>query len=334
MKHLIIFLLIVSLLCGLLSGCGEQAEPSGNSAPDSSRSDSAAASDDSAVPGRESSEEPAEPSEEPAELIDMDAFLEELVASHPDASPEALARAILESPYFVLCQLYNTSFWMPGITEMQHLHGIEDSACIVNFGSETVIYILKPENGTSPETLIEELLAEANPDIDFNSDNDPDTVFAKELDGKVFFGIYHSDMQPITEFAEKPDDYVGMFHNYLAKHRNADCTELAADLALRQKFIGDISAHKVNEGRLTGFGDFDNPVEIVGFSDGACMTLGVEPGGFLGYVFKVKDGESVDSFVSMLRKNANPAWQVCATLKNVVTEADGNYVLFMMHGDI
>ena len=48
------------------------------------------------------------------------------------------------------------------------------------------------------------------------------------------------------------------------------------------------------------------------------------------YVFRVAEGDDVEAFVGQLEDNANLVWNVCMAADTVITETDGNYVLFMM----
>ena len=82
----------------------------------------------------------------------------------------------------------------------------------------------------------------------------------------------------------------------------------------------------VEPGFLTGF---DN-AEITGFSEGVMFApmMGTIP--FVGYVFTLEDGADVDGFVQTLEDNANLRWNICTEAEEMVAEADGNHVFFLM----
>lgn len=82
----------------------------------------------------------------------------------------------------------------------------------------------------------------------------------------------------------------------------------------------------VEPGLLTGF---DN-AEITGFKEGVMFApmMGTIP--FVGYVFVLEDGVDVTGFVETLGENANLRWNICTEAEEMVMEAEGNTVLFLM----
>lgn len=82
----------------------------------------------------------------------------------------------------------------------------------------------------------------------------------------------------------------------------------------------------VSQGLLTGFGN----AQITGFKDGAKFApmIGTIP--FIGYVFVLEDGMSASSFISTLRANADPSWNICTTADETITGSVGNKVFFVM----
>lgn len=82
----------------------------------------------------------------------------------------------------------------------------------------------------------------------------------------------------------------------------------------------------VSQGLLTGFGN----AQITGFKDGAKFgpMIGTIP--FVGYVFVLEDGVSASSFISTLRANADPSWNICTTADETITGSVGNKVFFVM----
>ena len=82
----------------------------------------------------------------------------------------------------------------------------------------------------------------------------------------------------------------------------------------------------VEPGLLTGF---DN-AEITGFSEGVMFApmMGTIP--FVGYVFVLEEGVDVTGFVETLGDNANLRWNICTEAEEMIVEAEGNNVLFLM----
>lgn len=342
--------LLTVVLSAALISCGTAGGPS--SAPDSpSQPQTGASSGDStevSIPDQQSAEPSApdastvpgtsEPAVEPTpDPLDLEAFLRELTENDPGAEPEEICDAILQNAYFKLFRKANTAYGYPGVDGSYEVKGIASSCCITNNMLESALHVFKPKKTEDAERLASELKQHAMPDWNWMEEvypkAVPDAVLSLALDGKVFFAVYHSDMVPITSCAEKPSDLMEMFHAYVAAHgEKTGCMEMAEYFYPRTDFGGWIP-FEVNEGRLTGIGSFENPFELTGFSQGVKLQLMVEPGNFLGYLFKVKEGTDPEAFASTLREKGDPNWQVCATVGNVRTETDGQYVLFMMYDE-
>ena len=45
---------------------------------------------------------------------------------------------------------------------------------------------------------------------------------------------------------------------------------------------------------------------------------------------RVDAPENAESFAKMLEENANLGWNICMVANTIITETDGEYVLFMM----
>ena len=82
----------------------------------------------------------------------------------------------------------------------------------------------------------------------------------------------------------------------------------------------------VEPGLLTGF---DN-AEITGFKEGVMFApmMGTIP--FVGYVFVLEEGADVDAFTKTLEDNANLRWNICTEAEELVVEAEGNTVFFVL----
>ena len=90
------------------------------------------------------------------------------------------------------------------------------------------------------------------------------------------------------------------------------------------QFMG--GAMPVEPGLLSGFDNY----EVTGFEEGAMFgpMMGSIP--FVGYVFKLPADADVDAFMTGLKDNANMRWQICVEAEELIAEADGSTVFFLM----
>ena len=51
---------------------------------------------------------------------------------------------------------------------------------------------------------------------------------------------------------------------------------------------------------------------------------------FVGYVFALEDGTDAAAFVKTLEDNGNLRWNICTEAEEMIVEAEGNNVLFLM----
>lgn len=320
MKKLICLTLALLLLGTLLAGCGKK--PADTPATGEPADSTAAAPETTLAP-----EAPV------VEYFNAEAFLQKLVADHPEASAKELCEAMLEDPYFTLFSMESTEYYYPGLNYEYAPEGIRESSCAVDYmsGSGALVYVFVPEAGTDPEALSKALVENAEPGWMAN-ENPLDKVESFVLDGKVFLAMYRSDMEPLTgTIAAKPGDFVEMFHTWCAGHPDGTSLEAARYLAGHQK-IAAMDVYEVAEGPLTGFVDFESQdeIQITGFAEGAVLNPQIFPNTFIGYVFRLEEGADQEAFIAMLRENANLNWNVCVTAGAMFTEVDGNLVLFMM----
>lgn len=325
MKQLISLILAALLLAALLSGCSNTAEQV-STAPETTTETQ---SPEVQVTTEEQPVTTTEPQEEVPTPPDMNAFLQELVREHPEANAEALCTAILESPYFTLFQAESTEYYFPGLQFEYQPTNVGEISCVVDYmgGTGALIYVILPEADADSQALADAMKENAMPDW-MNYEKPLANVESWVIDGKVFLAMYPDELLPVEgPIAGQARDFVELFHNYLAQNPEADCQELASYFASHQKICG-MDAYKVEEGRLTGFGDFETETEIKGFTDGATFTPQMSPSTFIGYVFR--PAEDADAFIAMLRENANLAWNVCVEANTIITEIDGGLVLFMM----
>lgn len=116
-----------------------------------------------------------------------------------------------------------------------------------------------------------------------------------------------------------------IFKDELAANPEATAQDLASKIISDEVilFAGDTAV--MEEGFLSGFS-----ADITGFEEAVvfCPTIGSIP--FMGYVFSLAEDADVEAFVSMLETNANMRWNVCTEAEEMVVEAVGNKVFFVM----
>lgn len=116
-----------------------------------------------------------------------------------------------------------------------------------------------------------------------------------------------------------------LWNDFQAKYAEDKSAEtLARDVIANDKIPYMCDVLPVEEGLLNGF----NNAEITGFSEGAqfAPVIGTIP--FVGYVFKA-DGD-VNAFMETLRTNADLRWNICTEADEMLCEAIGNTVFFLM----
>lgn len=90
------------------------------------------------------------------------------------------------------------------------------------------------------------------------------------------------------------------------------------------QFMG--GAMEIEPGLLSGFDNY----EVTGFEKGAMFGPMMGSIAFVGYIFDLPEGADVDAFVTGLKDNANPRWQICVTADETIVETSGDKVFFLM----
>jgi hypothetical protein len=116
------------------------------------------------------------------------------------------------------------------------------------------------------------------------------------------------------------------FQAKMADGTNRTAEELANELLNNDIIPFSPAVMAVEPGYLSGF----NNAEITGFADGAMFAPMIGSIPFVGYIFVLEDGTDVDAFVSNLKDNADLAWNICVEADEMVCEAEGNTVFFLM----
>ncbi|MCR4779154.1 MAG: hypothetical protein K5858_09940 [Lachnospiraceae bacterium] len=340
MKKIISILLVLTMAISCLAACGKENAGKGNEGQNVVETP---ANEEGNAPAKEPDSETSDENNDKAESgaeLDMEAFFNEIASKNPGADLKTIEDAILADPYFVLFTHQDTKFeydgmdpeyYYPALNYEYTPEGIADCICVADYitNSGAIIYVIDPEEGTDPLSILEGFKANSDPKwMDFEKGTD--SMAGTVIDGRVYFALYNANMQSVEgKIAENARDFVEMFHDYIAENPGASTLDIAEYFRSHQKFTA-LNANSVVPGRITGFGDFDNEVEITGFTEGAGFVPLMTPNLFIGYVFKVDASENAESFAKMLDENANLGWNICMVANTIITETDGEYVLFMM----
>lgn len=81
----------------------------------------------------------------------------------------------------------------------------------------------------------------------------------------------------------------------------------------------------VEPGLLNGFTE-----EITGFEEGAMFGPMIGSIPVIGYIFQVPEGDDVNAFMDSLKSKADLRWNICTAADEMVVEAIGNTVFFVM----
>ena len=77
------------------------------------------------------------------------------------------------------------------------------------------------------------------------------------------------------------------------------------------------------------FAGFDN-YAIEGYKSAACFMPMMGSIAFVGYVFELEDGVDADAFMTALKENCNPRWNICVEADQTVCEEVDGKILFLM----
>lgn len=118
---------------------------------------------------------------------------------------------------------------------------------------------------------------------------------------------------------------LGEFKSQMAKNPNATTAQLASSLISHPiiKFSG--GTNDVVPGYLAGF-----DAEIHDFKAATMFAPMIGSIAFVGYVFELEDASLASSFISNLKKNANPRWNICVEAEETQIASSGNKVFFLM----
>lgn len=82
----------------------------------------------------------------------------------------------------------------------------------------------------------------------------------------------------------------------------------------------------VEQGLLSGFGN----TEIKGFEEAVVFMPMIGSIPFVGYIFDMPADADLEAFMTTLKENADMRWQICVEAEEMVVEAIGDKVFFLM----
>ena len=113
---------------------------------------------------------------------------------------------------------------------------------------------------------------------------------------------------------------------FQAMDASTDAYTMAEQLIANEKILFMGGAMEVEPGFLSGFDNY----EVTGFEKGAMFGPMMGSIAFVGYIFDLPEGADADAFVTGLKDNANPRWQICVAADETIVEVNGDKVFFLM----
>ena len=134
-----------------------------------------------------------------------------------------------------------------------------------------------------------------------------------------------SEYVPNIEEGTAGLDFYEEFKSFLEANPSATSLEIAEKLIAHEsiQFMG--GAMPVEAGFLQGFTE-----EISGFEEAAVfmpMMMGIP---FVGYIFDLADDADKEAFMTNLKEKGDLRWNICTEAEQMVVEAIGDKVLFLM----
>ena len=120
---------------------------------------------------------------------------------------------------------------------------------------------------------------------------------------------------------------LGVFNELVADEAAGhDALTIADKLVTHESILFSGGAMEIEAGYLSGFDNY----EVTGFEQGAMFAPMIGSIPFVGYVFTLPEDADVDAFMTGLKDNANLRWQICVEADEMICEANGNTVFFLM----
>lgn len=160
------------------------------------------------------------------------------------------------------------------------------------------------------------------------ADSDEPANGEEVVEGETTEGEVTEDENTEGEVAEGTmgQTLLAEFNNIMAEDASLDAYSVAEKLITHEviQFMG--GAMEVEPGLMSGFDNF----EVTGFEKGAMFGPMMGSIAFVGYIFDLPADADVDAFMTTLKENANPRWQICVEAEETIVEASGNKVFFLM----
>lgn len=115
------------------------------------------------------------------------------------------------------------------------------------------------------------------------------------------------------------------FKEKMASGESYTAEELANVLVTNEQMPFAGAAMAVEPGFLNGFS-----AEIEGFAEGAMFSPMIGSIPFVGYIFNLEEGADTAAFMETLKSNADLRWNICTQADEMVCEAEGQTVFFVM----
>lgn len=120
---------------------------------------------------------------------------------------------------------------------------------------------------------------------------------------------------------------LGVFNELVADEAAGhDALTIADKLITHESILFSGGSMEIEEGYLSGFNNY----EVTGFEQGAMFAPMIGSIPFIGYVFILPEDADVDAFMTGLKDNADLRWNICVEADEMICEANGNTVFFLM----
>ncbi len=164
-----------------------------------------------------------------------------------------------------------------------------------------------------------------------STENTESTVVGTEVTTTETAGAVTETTATETEGAAQTEGTAGeiLFNAFkeMMEAKPETTAQEAADALITNEIIQFMGGTMpVEPGLLSGFGN----AEIKGFEEAVVFMpmMGSIP--FVGYIFDMPADADLEAFMTTLKENADMRWQICVEAEEMVVEAIGDKVFFLM----
>ncbi|MBR0236113.1 MAG: hypothetical protein IJQ37_06630 [Clostridia bacterium] len=338
---IIISLILIAVFAIIAASCGKTpvptTVPSGepiSTSPDKTTEPTTAPTEPSTEPTEPSTEptEPKFPSAEEAAKETIISFENLFSSMGADANARRLALELKKyPPYLANYDVCEGEYYCPGLGFSFSKDGIASAYYLVdNFSNKNnIIYIFDIEKDADTSEIIKRI--DESAEMDFKYTEDPATVkkiskVSTSQGDKIIFIMFDETVGVYDDnkVAQTPREIVDVFHEYRQENPDASMLDIATYIMNHQR-VTQVYTAECEEGRLSGFFG-----EVTGFESCATFSPIMMPNTFIGYVFELDAGADVSAFIEKIKGQADLGWNVCMVANTIITDNDGNVVLFMM----